>query len=403
MLEIGKNLSGKSVSKFCERLDIAKFLKLELLDSVRGKNTIVPMLVPAIYTSALIFGPVFAIVLAICLALIVRFPSHRYWIGIAMVVLGLIEFSLVPTWVLWVFTIALTTVVVGAIMFASVLLSGTANAESSSFSNKELAGIGFVVVALGVLLLASSARGIEVYAVGLVLLATGAAGVSVLLPERRKVTIGFAFAAAGLVVSLFALFTGYSALAFFVGLAMTFAGVSVGVSGLPYWTLKSSGGNSVPKMKRVFYALLAIMILSSALVFTLQTTRVLREELYDDWTWTRTADTTVRGFVTAIYLDHEINNQDYSYHIFPAIIILNVTEVTEVSIDESWLNMTKVSEGWLNQNLTIAYDKPDVPSLKVGQRIEASGYFEVPVEDPSAYSHKLVVDSEIVDSYVKPL
>ena len=364
---------------------------------------LVPMMVPAIYTSALIFGPAFTIVLAICLALIVRFPSHKHWIGIAMVVLGLIEFSLVPTWVLGVFTITPTTVVVGAIMFASVLLSEMANAESSSFSKKELAGTGFVVVALGVLLIASSERGIEVYAVGLVLLATGVAGVAVLLPERRKATIGFALAAAGLAVSLIALFTGYSALAFFVGLALTFTGVSVGVSGLTYWNKKRSGGNSVLKMKRVLYALLAILILSSALVFTLRTTRVLREELYDDWTWTRTADTTVRGFVTGIYFNHEINNQGYSYHIFPAIIILNVTEVTEVGIDESWLNMTEVSERWLNENLTIAYDKPDVPSLKIGQRIEASGYFEVPVEDPSAYSHKLIVDSEIVDSYVKPL
>ena len=235
------------------------------------------------------------IVLAICLALIVRFPSHRHWIGIAMVVLGLIEFLLVPTWILWVFTIALTTVIVGAIMFATVLLSGPTTPESSSFSRKRLAGIGFIVVALGVLLRASSARGIEDYAVGLVLLATGATGVAALLPERRKANIGFASAAAGLVASLIALFTGDSAFASFVGLAVTFAGLSAGVSGLTFWTEKHSSGNSALKMKRVFYALLAILILSKALVFTMRATRVLREELHDDWIWTRTADTKVRG------------------------------------------------------------------------------------------------------------
>ena len=143
------------------------------------------------------------------------------------------------------------------------------------------------------------------------------------------------------------------------------------------------------------------MIFSSALVLSLRATHALREELFDDWSWKTTADTTVRGVVTGIYLNYEVNNYGYSYHIFPALIIVNVTEV--VKVGESWMNLTEESEHWVNENMTVAYDKPDVPSVTVGQRVEASGYFDMPVEDTWSYSFKLVVAAEIDGSYVMSL
>jgi hypothetical protein len=255
----------------------------------------IPMLMPAIYTSALIFGPAFVIVLALCVALAVRFSSLKGWIGVAMVVIGIIELSLVPVWVLWVFLIGLCTLIIGITMFA----------------------------------------------------------------------------------------------------------ISVGVSGLPYWIGKHSSGNIIRYLKKGIYVLLAVVIFSSAVVLSLRTTNALREELYDDWSWKTIADTTVRGVVTEIYLNYEVNVHGYSYHIFPALVIVNVTEVVEVG--ESWVNLTEESEHWMNENMTVAYDKSDVPSLIVGQRVEARGYFDVPIEDTWSYSHKLVIATEIEDSYIKNL
>ena len=51
---------------------------------------------PAIYTSALIYGPAFIIVLALCVALLVIFPYAKMWIGIGMAIFGYVELSLVP-------------------------------------------------------------------------------------------------------------------------------------------------------------------------------------------------------------------------------------------------------------------------------------------------------------------
>jgi len=98
-----------------------------------------------------------------------------------------------------------------------------------------------------------------------------------------------------------------------------------------------------------------------------------------------------------------VNIYDYNYHIFPALIIINVTDVVKAEESWSWANLTEAKEYWMNQNMTVVYDKPDVPSLFVGQRVEASGYFDMPIEDSWSYSHKLVIAMEIDDSYIKPL
>jgi hypothetical protein len=147
--------------------------------------------------------------------------------------------------------------------------------------------------------------------------------------------------------------------------------------------------------------LLAILILSATVVFSLRATHVLREELYDDWTYATVADTTVRGVVTGVYPNIEVDNDNYSYHVFPALIIMNVTDVIKADL---WgMNLTETRERWINQNLTVAYDRSDVPSLNVGERVEARGYYDLPVEDSWSYSNKLVIAAEIDGSQVTSL
>ena len=353
------------------------------------------MEMPAIYTSALIFGPVFVIVLALCVALLVRFSSLKGWIGVAMVVIGIIEVTLVPVWVLWVFLIGLSTLIIGITMFANALLS-----------NRERAGIGIVAIVIGILGILILTRDLFGFAVWLATLIFGIAGAAALLPEQRRAKIGLVSAAVGFVVILISMYTNFLALAFFVGLEVMFSGISVGVSGLPYWAQRHSGGNTIRSLKKILYGLLVFVIFSSALVFSLRTTGALREELFDDWSYKTTADTTVRGVVTEIFLNYEVNNHGYSYHIFPALMIVNVSEVLKAaraSAGETWSNLTEANEYWVNQNMTVAYDKPDIPSVTVGQRVEASGYFDMPIEDTWSYSYKLVIAAEIDDSYVLPL
>ncbi|HLC01078.1 MAG TPA: hypothetical protein VJL33_07160 [Candidatus Bathyarchaeia archaeon] len=347
------------------------------------------MMIPPIYTSALIFGPVFLIVLALCLALLARFSSLKGWIGVAMVAIGIIEVSLVPAWVLWVFVIGLSTIIIGVIMLSNAFLP-----------KRERVGIGLIAVAVGIIGILLFAWDLLGFAFGLVTLIFGIAGSAVLLPEQRRVKVGLVSVAVGFVVILVSVYMNFLGLLFFVGLPVVFIGISVGVSGLPYWTRKYSGGNTIWRLRKVLYVLLVIAIFSSALVYSLRTTKALREEFRDDWSWKTTADTTVRGVVTEIYLNHEVNT-GYSYHIFPALIIVNVTEVVEVG--ESWMNLTEESEHWMNENMNVAYDKPDVPSLIVGKRVEARGYFDTPIEDQWAYSYKLVIATEINESYIQPL
>ncbi len=45
----------------------------------------------------------------------------------------------------------------------------------------------------------------------------------------------------------------------------------------------------------------------------------------------------------------------------------------------------------------------NVPNLVIGQRVEASGYFDLPIEDSWSYSNKLVIAMKIDGSYIKSL
>jgi hypothetical protein len=53
--------------------------------------------------------------------------------------------------------------------------------------------------------------------------------------------------------------------------------------------------------------------------------------------------------------------------------------------------------------MTVAYDKPNVPTITVGQHVEVSGYYNMLVEEPNSYSNKLVIAAEINGSYITAL
>ncbi len=367
---------------------------------------LVPMIVAAIYTSALIFGPAFLIVLAICLASVIRFPRFKSWIGAAMIILGLIEVSLIPDWALWVFLIGFSTSIVGVTMLASGLLGRRDDLGMPILTKQERSGIGLIGVVIGVLGIALFSYSWWGYALGLALLVAGTAGAAALLPESRRAEIGLGITTFGSVIILIAVFSNFITLAFFVGIVVMFVGFSIVVSGLSSWVRSHSSGNLICHLKKVLYVSLSVVIFSSSTVYSLRATHFLREELYDVWRYQTTADTRVRGIVAAIYLNYEVNNRDYSYHIFPALIIVKVTEVLKVAEDSwssQWENLTEANTYWVNQNMTIGYDKPDVPSLTVGLRVEARGYYDTAIEDSWSYSDKLVIAQEINDSYIRPL
>jgi len=354
-----------------------------------------PMALAAIYTSALIFGPAFIIVLALCIALLVRFSSFKMWIGAAMLLVGIIELSLVPFWVFWVSFIGLCTSIIGIAVLSGVL-----------FSRQKRAWVGIVFVVVGfvgvvVTFLGFSGWGFFGFAFWTALLASGAAGAAFLMQERKRVKAGLVVAAFGFLMILIGILAVYLPLVLFVGLVVVFAGISSVVSGLPYWVAQHSVGNTVHRLRKSLYVLLLVVVLSSSIVLSLRETHVLREELYDTWTLTTSADTTIRGVVVGVYLHYEVDNNGYSYHIFPALLIVNVTEV--VKAGQFWTNLTEANENWVNTNMTVAYDKPNVPTITVGQRVEVSGYYNMLVEEPNSYSNKLVIAAEINGSYITVL
>jgi hypothetical protein len=120
----------------------------------------------------------------------------------------------------------------------------------------------------------------------------------------------------------------------------------------------------------------------------------------------RNATITVRGVAKEIKLEY-ISYGLVSYHVFPAVIIFNVTEVVWMSDEVRTfinydINNTFYNSFWNPGNLrSIGYDNKDMPSLSEGSLLEASGYW-IPDTD-SAYSMKLVVAPNVIGSYVKSL
>ncbi len=112
----------------------------------------------------------------------------------------------------------------------------------------------------------------------------------------------------------------------------------------------------------------------------------------------RDSNLTVQGIITKIELNHKSEGLT-TYHIFPAVIVINITKVVRVNEDFQTENIKWNNTAWNGfQTLTIAYDQPYSLNLQIGQLIECRGYY-VSVTD-SAYSFKLILSPYVNESYI---
>lgn len=94
-----------------------------------------------------------------------------------------------------------------------------------------------------------------------------------------------------------------------------------------------------------------------------------------------------------------------SYHIFPAIItveITNLVRISEKSKDQADISPQYREFNWGTiTSIIVAYDRLDVPNLIKGQLVETKGcYYNGFL---STYRFKLVIEPTITDSYLKLL
>jgi hypothetical protein len=120
----------------------------------------------------------------------------------------------------------------------------------------------------------------------------------------------------------------------------------------------------------------------------------------------RNASLTVRGIIKEVELNH-ISYGYVGYHIFPALIILNVTEVVWMNDEVSWFLATEINNTFYNSfwkagnPRMIGYDLKEPLSLTQGDYVVASGYWVYTTD--SAYSMTLVIAPNVNESYIKPV
>jgi hypothetical protein len=301
-----------------------------------------PFMIANQYPYQLILGPALIIILAVLLALLVKYPSSKTAIGGAMIFLGAGEvMATLPVAFLWGFFIAVSTLIMGSAIIGFKI----AVKANYHFSRIKTAAI---------------------------FMLAGAVGVIVAMP------VGSFFV-------------------FIIGLGLLVSGAVVGASALQPWSKMRINQRKTGLLKKsIFVVLAAAIALSASLIAIRATTNIIHEQRLENYNGGNTPNLTLRGVLAGILLNYEVNT-GYSYHIFPAYITLNVTELVW---DGSWLNQTVTSEYWQHQQIVIYFEKTDIPKITVGQPIEVSGYLYPWLED-SLYSGKLVVSAQINGSYLK--
>jgi hypothetical protein len=361
-----------------------------------------PMALVAVYPYTLILGPSLIIILAASIASLVKFPSLKLWIGAAIAIIGAVEVLYMPvgaTGAFWLLLVSLATLNLGIIICANVVLPPKWRAKIGlSFT-----AIGIVVILCALFFLpilfflfSLSYEWFWGFAVGLCVLVFGvAAGASVINPQRRRAQIGVVLMAVGACVILLATpsaqFGGLAYLGVFLGSITLLAGVSVGVAALPFWAQNQVKENKHRALRKAVYVLLAIVIVASGSVIFMRVTNVVHEQILATYNGGSTPNLILRGVITEVRFNYEVND-GYFYHIFPAYIVMNVTEFV-------W------GSGYTStpyETIVVYYEKMDVPSLAVGQQVEVCGYFN-PWREDSFYNDKLSVAPSISGSYVKPL
>lgn len=152
------------------------------------------------------------------------------------------------------------------------------------------------------------------------------------------------------------------------------------------------------QLTNVLYVALIAVIIVSAFVFSLRVTNLVHEQWPESYHGGSTSNLALRGIITDVKLNYEVNT-GYSYHIFPAILTLDVANFVWGS---DIYNQTDSARYWENQNIVIYFEKSTIPKLSVGQQIEVKGYYTPWIED-SLYSNKLVVSPVISQSGIHPL
>jgi len=99
----------------------------------------------------------------------------------------------------------------------------------------------------------------------------------------------------------------------------------------------------------------------------------------------------VRGLIVEFVPNYSSTGGWVSYHIFPAMIMLNETETLWIS-NPSWDNLKSVRVG---------YDYEDLPDLALGMSVEVYGYWVQITDTP--YSFMIFVGPPVNGSYLKPL
>jgi hypothetical protein len=184
---------------------------------------------------------------------------------------------------------------------------------------------------------------------------------------------------------------------FFIGIANIVAGIIIFAFKIPLQLVNFFNKRKSRLLRKAIYVILAVVVALSALLITIRaTTNLIREQWLEHFQYSSTPNLTLRGVVTGIALNYEVNS-GYSYHIFPAYITFNVTEFVWSS--ETW----PTTDYWQQQgSVAIYFEKSGVLKLDVGQQIEVSG-FVIPWMEDSLYSGKFVVAPQIEGSYVNPI
>ncbi len=225
-----------------------------------------------------------------------------------------------------------------------------------------------------------------------------ALAVAIRFPSSKK-AIGYVLIAIGLGAAVSAPSLGFL-WGFFIGLSILLLGVLLSaflITG-EETRLRLKRLNT-PRIRKTLYVFFAIVIVVCSLLISVRATGVVREEWLEKYTFDKSPNISLRGVVTSMVRNHEVNT-GYSYHIFPAYVTLKVTEIVWGS--GCWENQSSAYDYFSRQDLTVYYEKTEVPKIAVGQQVEVKGYYLLWFED-SLYSGKLVVAQGVNGSYLKLL
>jgi len=164
--------------------------------------------------------------------------------------------------------------------------------------------------------------------------------------------------------------------------------------------------NKKPKSRLLFLIIvvMAILTITAGFVFNLmQKKNELKVENWDEENPPCDADLTIQGIVYEVKNNARIEG-DYTYHVFPALIYVNISQVvwaSEQLMSEMGIRELQNDTWHQKDTIVIAYDKPDVIQISKGQLIESSGcYYRI---SNSVYALKLVIAEGVNGSYVVPL